>query len=149
MALIDCPECGGNVSDKAVACPHCGAPPTVLIDCFECGDKVGMDAMACPHCGAPTAVATPTTDRHGVAHGAPVNVTPVTQPIEEWTSPSRWEPDDAKSDERPATTADKILCFLLPFIWLIVRFYGGRTGAGPYALAGIGLGLVLRLAEAC
>jgi hypothetical protein len=26
MALIKCTECKGNVSDKARACPHCGAP---------------------------------------------------------------------------------------------------------------------------
>jgi hypothetical protein len=26
MALIDCPECGGQVSDRAPACPHCGVP---------------------------------------------------------------------------------------------------------------------------
>jgi hypothetical protein len=26
MALIDCAECGKRVSDKAVACPHCGNP---------------------------------------------------------------------------------------------------------------------------
>lgn len=26
MALIECPECGGKVSDKAVSCPHCGYP---------------------------------------------------------------------------------------------------------------------------
>lgn len=26
MALIQCPECNGQVSDKAVACPHCGFP---------------------------------------------------------------------------------------------------------------------------
>ena len=26
MALIVCPECGGKVSDKASACPHCGYP---------------------------------------------------------------------------------------------------------------------------
>lgn len=24
MAMIKCPECGGNVSDKADVCPHCG-----------------------------------------------------------------------------------------------------------------------------
>ena len=23
---IDCPDCGGTVSQRAVACPHCGAP---------------------------------------------------------------------------------------------------------------------------
>ena len=26
MALIKCPECEGQVSDKAYACPHCGYP---------------------------------------------------------------------------------------------------------------------------
>lgn len=26
MALIDCPECGNKISDKAVSCPHCGYP---------------------------------------------------------------------------------------------------------------------------
>lgn len=26
MALIKCPECGGNISDKAPACIHCGYP---------------------------------------------------------------------------------------------------------------------------
>ena len=24
MALIQCPECGSRISDKAVTCPHCG-----------------------------------------------------------------------------------------------------------------------------
>jgi hypothetical protein len=28
VALIDCPECRNSVSDKAVACPHCGRPIT-------------------------------------------------------------------------------------------------------------------------
>ncbi|RTZ47616.1 zinc ribbon domain-containing protein [Candidimonas sp. SYP-B2681] len=26
MALINCPECNARISDKAIACPHCGAP---------------------------------------------------------------------------------------------------------------------------
>lgn len=26
MALIECPECAGRVSDRAAACPHCGFP---------------------------------------------------------------------------------------------------------------------------
>ena len=28
MALISCPECGREISDKAVSCPHCGYPLT-------------------------------------------------------------------------------------------------------------------------
>lgn len=26
MALINCPECGKEISDKAISCPHCGFP---------------------------------------------------------------------------------------------------------------------------
>ena len=26
MALIKCPDCGRDISDKAPACPHCGRP---------------------------------------------------------------------------------------------------------------------------
>ncbi len=26
MALVECPECGGQVSTLAAACPHCGFP---------------------------------------------------------------------------------------------------------------------------
>ena len=29
MALINCAECGQQISDKATACPHCGAPPDI------------------------------------------------------------------------------------------------------------------------
>lgn len=29
MALMKCSECGGMVSDKATACPHCGAPVVI------------------------------------------------------------------------------------------------------------------------
>lgn len=28
MALINCPECNQSISDRANACPHCGAPNT-------------------------------------------------------------------------------------------------------------------------
>jgi TM2 domain-containing membrane protein YozV len=31
MALINCPECGGQVSTHAPACPHCGFNPTALM----------------------------------------------------------------------------------------------------------------------
>lgn len=29
MALIDCPECGEEISEKAESCPHCGVPITL------------------------------------------------------------------------------------------------------------------------
>lgn len=37
MALIKCPECGKQVSDKAPACPGCGSPIDTSIRCPKCG----------------------------------------------------------------------------------------------------------------
>ena len=35
MAIIKCKECGGNVSEKAETCPHCGAPVKEMLASIE------------------------------------------------------------------------------------------------------------------
>lgn len=37
MALIKCPECGKQVSDRAPTCPGCGSPIDTAIRCPKCG----------------------------------------------------------------------------------------------------------------
>lgn len=32
MALVKCVECGGQVSDRADECPHCGAPTSMSVE---------------------------------------------------------------------------------------------------------------------
>lgn len=46
MALVKCNECGGDVSDKAAACPKCGAKPDspVLVDSATQDAKVKAKA---------------------------------------------------------------------------------------------------------
>ena len=39
MALINCPECGNQVSDKATNCPHCGNPIDTKTYCPKCGSS--------------------------------------------------------------------------------------------------------------
>ncbi len=48
--LMKCPECGGTVSDKASACPHCGAPvePSVVAPASRSSRR-----SACSECGRP------------------------------------------------------------------------------------------------
>lgn len=48
MALIKCPECSGQVSDKAKNCPHCGFG---IVTCGECGAVVADPVEACSACG--------------------------------------------------------------------------------------------------
>lgn len=57
MAMIQCPECGQEISDKAKKCIHCGK---VLIEevqptkyCAECGKEIPVDSQECPFCGCP------------------------------------------------------------------------------------------------
>jgi len=53
VALINCEECGKQISDSAAACPGCGGLVTKTIDCFECGKTMSGLAKSCPECGAP------------------------------------------------------------------------------------------------
>lgn len=57
MALIKCPECGKEISDKAKKCVHCGkvlieGKPTTKV-CSDCGKENPIDATECVHCGCP------------------------------------------------------------------------------------------------
>lgn len=55
--MIQCPECGREISGKAKKCVHCGK---VLIEdvvptqfCGECGKEIPAEAKDCPFCGCP------------------------------------------------------------------------------------------------
>lgn len=62
MALIKCPECNGQVSDKASACPHCGCPATEFnksknqetisetARCPICHNTITPEMKMCPVC---------------------------------------------------------------------------------------------------
>ena len=55
MALISCPQCGKQISDKAEKCPGCQyeMKETNTIKCSECGNDIPADAKVCPLCGCP------------------------------------------------------------------------------------------------
>lgn len=48
MALIICPKCGKEISDKSIYCVHCGAP---IFVCPECGKITTSEERVCKHCG--------------------------------------------------------------------------------------------------
>ena len=57
MAMIKCPECGKEISDKSENCVHCGAvingKPRIEKECPECGHILTDEAEVCPNCGCP------------------------------------------------------------------------------------------------
>lgn len=54
MAIIKCPECGHQVSDKAPTCPSCGVEIAGnIVRCPQCGATYLKDLDACPICNHP------------------------------------------------------------------------------------------------
>lgn len=49
--LIQCNECGNQISDKATTCPSCGAPIERNIYCTKCGTSYNEKYASCPSCG--------------------------------------------------------------------------------------------------
>ncbi len=54
MAIIKCPECGHQISDKAPTCPNCGVEIAGKVrKCANCGNVYFNDEEMCPICHAP------------------------------------------------------------------------------------------------
>lgn len=64
MALIQCPDCGRDMSSEAPACPNCGRP--------NLGQTPRKNAMKCPHCGSFQVLAAPAGFSSGNALGGTI-----------------------------------------------------------------------------
>ena len=55
MAIIKCPNCDEEISDKAEKCVHCNHKLTEekKIFCVECGTEIKKNAKICSKCGCP------------------------------------------------------------------------------------------------
>ena len=55
MAIIKCPECGHQISDKAPVCPSCGVEIAGKVTkCTNCGEVYFNYMDMCPNCHCPT-----------------------------------------------------------------------------------------------
>jgi hypothetical protein len=75
MPIVQCPECGKEISTLAKMCPHCGCPQEFILEaqvksatketksyaticnqevyCPECGESLGTTIKECSNCGCP------------------------------------------------------------------------------------------------
>jgi len=64
MAIIKCPECGHEVSDKAPKCPSCGVEIAGrTIRCEQCGNHYFNDQPECPACHHKASHSTDTSEQ--------------------------------------------------------------------------------------
>ena len=84
--ILNCPECGHKVSDKAPVCPGCGIEISghVLI-CDECGKAYFDSERTCPHChgGRKSKPEPYVAKAETVAEAAPIVVTPIKEDVSE------------------------------------------------------------------
>ena len=107
MAMIQCPNCGKDVSDKAQKCVHCGytlkeTPPPV---CPECGTELEEGATVCKNCGCP--------------------ITSAMEPVVAIDIPQKVEV--AKVSVIPQVSRKKILIFAVAGLVFICAVFGIRA----------------------
>lgn len=54
MSLIHCSECNAMISDKAMACPHCGCPVESISTSNQNKYPIPQKDFKCPTCGNTT-----------------------------------------------------------------------------------------------
>lgn len=118
MAMISCPNCGKQISDKAKTCPGCGyvlenekvveeEPKKVV--CEECGTELTPDMEVCPNCGCPV------EKREAEKETANVQAVEVTK-------------INLQVDEKGKEKAKKIgIIAIIAAVALIAAFFGYRT----------------------
>ena len=85
MAIIKCPECGHQISDKAPVCPACGVEIAgKTVKCPYCGEAYFKNETACPHCHKTTPISTTEIEQttgNNVHHS--ITNAPATTPVTE------------------------------------------------------------------
>lgn len=109
MAIIKCPECGHQVSDKAPVCPSCGVQIAgKIIRCPNCGEIYFKSEEVCPNCHRPTTL--PLQDR--VAQTPPATPPATAAPQQHSTSTATVQPQpqpdrNTPEEDTPEATPQK------------------------------------------
>lgn len=127
MALINCPECGKEISDKAASCPNCGTPIGNKKFCKFCGEQIDKECVVCPKCGKqvenigssnPNIIVNNSSSASAAASASATVNTPIYRgkPKDKW-----------------------VAFFLCLFTVCGHKFYEGKTGMGILYLCTFGL----------
>ncbi|WP_284152510.1 DUF805 domain-containing protein [Desulfofustis limnaeus] len=75
-ALVTCPKCQKQFSNRADMCPKCGYIP--VLQCIVCSKQISKDSKICPECGDPDPFASSaisdTKITSGASHKSPVSL---------------------------------------------------------------------------
>ena len=107
MAIIKCPECGRQISDKAPTCPSCGVEIAGKITkCPNCGEVYFNYLEMCPNCQTPNPTLVGGRGGFSPAPSAPVQPAQPVEPVAPVQQPARQtmqQPARAANPGMPAT----------------------------------------------
>ena len=90
MAIIKCPECGRQISDKAPTCPSCGVEIAGKITkCPNCGEVYFNYLEMCPNCQTPNPTLVGGRGGFSPAPSAPVQPAQPVEPVAPVQQPAR------------------------------------------------------------
>lgn len=141
MAMIKCPECGRQISEKAPVCPNCGVEIAGKItQCTQCGEVYFNEQDSCPNChhhahspkttnqinntqeaagqNAGNYSTPPVPPQRSFTSEQNTNVTPPTPPV---PPKNEVEPESAQKQEKRHTPL--IIGFIFALIVCAVCFY--------------------------
>lgn len=141
MAMIKCPECGRQISEKAPVCPNCGVEIAGKItQCMQCGEVYFNEQDSCPNChhhahspqttnqinntqeaagqNAGNYSTPPVPPQRSFTSEQKTNVTPPTPPV---PPKNEVEPESAQKQEKRHTPL--IIGFIFALIVCAVCFY--------------------------
>lgn len=125
MAIIKCPECGHQISDKAPTCPSCGVEIAGNVTrCPKCGEVYLNNEEWCPHCHYHA------DSRTEVQRLIQPPVAPVAQPVGQKAQPVNTAPAVGKKSQTASPPPKKkgskvgvIVSFVIALIICGVCFY--------------------------
>lgn len=117
MALINCPECGKQISDKAEKCPKCGKKLNENKKiCSECGTELNEDEKVCHNCGYPVESKNdiPTTNSYSINTSLSISKLPMSRKMA------------SKITKRIC-----IICVCIGLVFLCMGFYKKNSYSNP------------------
>lgn len=124
MAIIKCPECGHQISDRAPVCPSCGVEIAGKITrCPQCGEIYFKDQDVCPNCHHANFAAHDDVTTDNTASAASVVVPGAMQQYADNTTDNSAEGEKMPAEPKKKSHAAFIISFVLALIVCAVCFY--------------------------
>lgn len=132
MALIKCPECGKEVSEKAISCPNCGYEFEKMKFCKFCGEKIPKESIVCTKCGKQVESI---NQNGGITINNAANANASVAANEQVATPPPIITSQSKEIDKNTAL---ILCIFLGYFGAH-KFYEGKAGMGILYLLTLGL----------